>query len=180
MLSRSIQREPTLSTQAPRRKPELQILLGFLHDSEIHDILKTQRRRRQPFGKLAARHHGLHGGVLADAWAHHFATAGAIETSRRWLTDTPTATSMLQRRQIWQFQLLPWCRRGDVVVCATTRVALKRAVRFAWRAMEPPTAFALVSPEALRVALDRHVPWSAMRALLQEGRPPTASEEEAA
>jgi len=64
---------------------------------------------------------------------------------------------MLNRRQAWQFHLLPVGRRPELEM-ATTAETLVRSVNFSARTLDEPVHFILAERQQLREFLMKHYP----------------------
>src|SRR5690606_2703588 len=87
------------------------------------------------------------------------------------LAIDPTIHGMLDRREAWQFELLPICRDGELLIVATSPERLARAAAFARQRLIGPLRIILVDRTQLRAALMTHYRWDAMRTHERGSRP---------
>ena len=138
---------------------QLLIEQGVLTDTQVRHILSVQKESHRPFGDLAERLYGVDPRAIEDAWVEQYVrTVGVVD-----LDDVKVDTDclrILNRRQAWQFKLLPTNRdeqTGDLNV-ATSPQDLVRAVNFSARKIDEPVYFMLAEREQLRDFLMRHYP----------------------
>jgi len=138
---------------------QLLIEQGVLTDPQVRHILSVQKESHRPFGDLAERLYGVDPRAIEDAWVEQYVrTVGVVD-----LDDVKVDTDclrILNRRQAWQFKLLPTNRdeqTGDLNV-ATSPQDLVRAVNFSARKIDEPVYFMLAEREQLRDFLMRHYP----------------------
>jgi MshEN domain len=146
--------------QSPRMG-ELLVTAGVLTAQQVNDILEQQRDCGRPFGDLAERMFGIKPEVVEKAWIEQyltFQTEVDLETQR---IDVEVLR-VLNRRQAWQFHLLPIRRENDELIVATSRQRLPRAVNFAWRRLHDPVFFLIAQRPQLEHFLMQHYPWPAM------------------
>jgi type IV pilus assembly protein PilB len=131
---------------------------GVLSGEQVSQILQEQALRHRPFGVLAEEMFHVCPRILQEAWAEQYETDAQRLDPRNEAAD-PRAVCLVNRRQAWQFRLLPLrYEDGDLVVCST-RAHLPRALNFAYRHLSPSCSFALADPDHLGEALQRHYPW---------------------
>jgi hypothetical protein len=136
---------------------QLLVEQGVLSDVQVEHLLKVQKESGRPFGDLAERIYGISPKAVEDAWVEQYIrTAGLVD-----LSDVKVETDclrLLNRRQAWQFRVLPTNReQGDLNV-ATTPQNLVRAVNFATRSLDEPVYFMLAEHQQLREFLMKHYP----------------------
>ena len=137
---------------------QLLVEQGVLTGQQVRHILKVQKMSHRPFGDLAERLFGVDPRAVEDAWVEQYLrVTGTVD-----LRDTQPDTEclrMLNRRQAWQFHMLP-LRRDDnnAIQMATTADHLVRSVNFASRKFAEPVHFLIVSRRQLREFLMRHYP----------------------
>ncbi|MFG0328676.1 MAG: hypothetical protein ACF8PN_02150 [Phycisphaerales bacterium] len=143
------------------RLGELLVRFGALTEQEVQRVLDEQQDTGRPFGEIAERRFGLSSSQIEAAWAEQFAQiTQRIDPQSEEIC--PQALQLVNRRQAWQFQLLPIRRDGREFMVATTVENLPRAARFfAWRLGEP-VYFVLCDDDALEAALRRHYPIEGM------------------
>lgn len=136
---------------------ELLVEQGVLNREQVGHILKVQKMSHRPFGDLAERLYGIDPKAVEDAWVEQYIrTAGVID-----LEDQEVETEclrLLNRRQAWQFHLLPLNRNDETLSIATSPENLVRSVNFATRALEEPVHFLLAEHQQLREFLMKHYP----------------------
>lgn len=131
---------------------------GVLSRDQVAEILAEQRLSHRPFGDLAERLFGVDGRVIEDAWVRQYAAFAGV-TDLRTVKVEAAALRLLNRRQAWQFKMLPLGKdeQGEVHV-ATDEEHLVRAVNFASRAIDDSVMFVLAESVQLRVFLMRYYP----------------------
>jgi MSHA biogenesis protein MshE len=146
------------------RMGELLVQAGVLTEPQVKEILETQRKTGRPFGDLAERLFEVPTESIEQAWVEQylqFGTAVDLESQR---IDVEVLR-VINRRQAWQFKLLPMRYEADELVMATTPNDFKRAVNFAWRKLSDPIYFVLSQRPQLEQFLQTHYPWPAMEQL---------------
>ena len=74
----------------------------------------------------------------------------------------PEILSVIERRQAWQFRLIPVRQEGDEIVFVTTVDDLARALRFAGWRVPGPCTFCICDRDTLATALNIHYPIEGM------------------
>src|SRR5438128_359738 len=93
---------------------QLLIEQGVLTDVQVQHILKVQRESHRPFGDLAERLFGINPRAVEDAWVEQYVRTVGVVDLEQVRIDTD-ALRTLNRRQAWQFHLLPANRdEGDL------------------------------------------------------------------
>lgn len=144
-----------LSPTGGLRIGDLLLAQGALTPAQVEHILLVQKTTGRPFGDLAERLYGVAPDVVEGAWVRQFAAASpAVDLS----AESPSAVclSLVDRRQAWQFRLLPLCRVGEHLRLATAAGSLVRAVNFSARHFDEPVDVFLASEGDLNAALMRH------------------------
>lgn len=155
--------EPRSLRHGAMRLGDLLVKMSVLTKAQRDSVLEAQRQDHKPFGVLAEEMFGVSPSAVERAWAKQYAQLACIVDPRQ-LPVGEEAIAAVNRRQAWQFRVLPIEFSGDELVVATTEECLPRAMRFmAWRA-EMPVSFVLSEPEALGEALCKHHPMAGMRA----------------
>ena len=130
---------------------------GVLTADQVAHILTVQKASHRPFGDLAERLYGIAPEAVEDAWVEQYIrTAGTID-----LEDQEIETDclrLLNRRQAWQFHLLPLSREDGSVSKATSASDLVRSVNFATRTIDEPVYFLIAERHQLREFLMKHYP----------------------
>lgn len=136
---------------------ELLVEQGVLSRRQVEHILKVQKMSHRPFGDLAERLYGIDPKAVEDAWVEQYIRlAGVVD-----LEDQEIETDclrMLNRRQAWQFHVLPLNREEQAVSVATSAENLVRSVNFATRTFDEPVHFLIAERQQLREFLMKHYP----------------------
>lgn len=136
---------------------QLLVEQGALSDVQVQHILKVQKQCGRPFGDLAERLYGISPKAIEDAWVEQYIrTAGVVDLEE--IEVEKDCLRLLNRRQAWQFHLLPTTRDQGELSVATTPQNLVRAVNFATRSFDEPVYFMLAEHEQLRAFLMKHYP----------------------
>jgi hypothetical protein len=136
---------------------QLLIEQGVLKPEQVAHILKVQKASHRPFGDLAERLYGIDPQAVEDAWVEQYTrTAGVVDLSDvRFDAD---CLRVINRRQAWQFHLLPTHREGDQLHIATDAENLVRAVNFSSRRIDQAVFFLVAERQQLREFLMKHYP----------------------
>jgi hypothetical protein len=136
---------------------ELLVEQGTLTREQVRHILKVQKMSHRPFGDLAERLFGIDPKAVEDAWVEQYLrVAGVVD-----LEDHQVETECLRtlnRRQAWQFHLLPINRDDQAMNVATSAENLVRSVNFATRKLSEPVHFLIAERQQLREFLMKHYP----------------------
>ncbi|HVT88045.1 MAG TPA: hypothetical protein VHD56_04265 [Tepidisphaeraceae bacterium] len=136
---------------------QLLVEQGVLSDVQVEHVLKIQKETGRPFGDLAERLYGISPKAVEDAWVEQYVrTVGVVD-----LDDVKVETDclrLLNRRQAWQFHMLPTNREEQELSVATSPEGLVRAVNFATRSIDEPVYFMLAERQQLREFLMKHYP----------------------
>jgi hypothetical protein len=136
---------------------ELLVEQGVLTDRQVDHILAVQKVSHRPFGDLAERLFGIDPKAVEDAWVEQYVrTAGQIDLEEQEV-DTD-CLRLLNRRQAWQFHLLPLNRQDNSLSMATSPEDLVRSVNFATRKFDEPVHFLIARRRQLREFLMKHYP----------------------
>ena len=136
---------------------QLLIEQGVLTESQVDHILKVQKMSHRPFGDLAERLFGIDAKAVEDAWVEQYVRlAGVVDLDEQRI-DTD-CLRLLNRRQAWQFHLLPLNREQDDLHMATSPQDLVRAVNFSGRKLDEPVNFVVAERDQLREFLMKHYP----------------------
>jgi hypothetical protein len=135
---------------------QLLIEQGVLTQTQVAHILKVQKMSHRPFGDLAERLYGINPRAVEDAWVEQYLRmVGTVD-----LDDVEIETEclrLLNRRQAWQFHLLPLGRKAELEM-ATSADNLVRSVNFASRSIDEPVHFLIAERQQLREFLMKHYP----------------------
>ena len=130
---------------------------GVLTDKQVQHILQVQKVSHRPFGDLAERLYGIDPQAVEDAWVEQYVrTVGVVDLDE--IEVETECLRTLNRRQAWQFHLLPLNRPSDGLQMATSAENLVRSVNFATRAIEEPVHFLIAERSQLREFLMKHYP----------------------
>jgi hypothetical protein len=136
---------------------ELLVEQGALTRAQVQHILKVQKVSQRPFGDLAERLYGINPRAVEDAWVQQYnRIAGVIDLDE--IEIDTECLRLLNRRQAWQFHLLPLNREDDSLNMATCADELVRGVNFATRSIDEPVHFIIAERAQLREFLMKHYP----------------------
>ncbi len=136
---------------------QLLVEQGVLSESQVEHILKVQKMSHRPFGDLAERLFGIDAKAVEDAWVEQYVRMAGIVDLDEQQIDTD-CLRMLNRRQAWQFHLLPLNREREDLHMATSAQDLIRAVNFSGRKLDEPVNFMVAERDQLRDFLMKHYP----------------------
>ena len=139
------------------RLGELLIEQGILTDSQVNHILAVQKASQRPFGDLAERLYGIDPKAIEDAWVEQYRRIAGVVDLDEQLIDIGCLRT-LNRRQAWQFRMLPMHRNETEICVASDADSLVRAVNFATRSFEEPVFFQLAERQQLLGFLMKHYP----------------------
>lgn len=143
------------------RLGDLLVRRGVLTEAQRDAVLEYQQTTGRPFGELAERLFGVDESAVEEAWAEQYAGLAQRVDPRSERVEAD-ALRLIDRRQAWQFRLLPLrIEAGELMAC-TTQVHLVRALRFAGWHIRRPCYFVLSDPLALWEALQRYYPLEGM------------------
>src|SRR5688500_10179127 len=118
---------------------QLLIEQGVLTEAQVAHILKVQKISHRPFGDLAERLYGINPKAVEDAWVEQYLRiAGVVDLSEQEVETE--CLRLLNRRQAWQFHLLPLNRKENLHM-ATDADNLVRSVNFSARKLDEPVHF---------------------------------------
>ena len=135
---------------------QLLVEQGVLTEAQVNHILKVQKISHRPFGDLAERLYGINPKAVEDAWVEQYLRVAGVVDLEDVQIDTE-CLRLLNRRQAWQFHLLPLSRRPELEM-ATTPESLVRSVNFAARTVDEPVHFLVAERQQLREFLMKHYP----------------------
>ena len=154
-----IQQEADLSS--PRKGipiGELLIQQGVLTGRQVRHILNIQKVSHRPFGDLAERLYGVDPKVVEDAWVEQYVAEAGV-TDLEELDFDQKCLRVLNRRQAWQFQVLPVAHDEQLNLnVATDAKGLVRAVNFASRRIDESVFMLVAERDQLREFLMKHYP----------------------
>ncbi|MBX3321798.1 MAG: hypothetical protein KF757_02275 [Phycisphaeraceae bacterium] len=139
------------------RLGELLVEQGLLTDEQRRQILLAQEEHGRPFGVVAEEMFGIDARSVEQAWAVQFSQMA------EWMDPTveaasPDALAAIDRRQAWQFRIVPLRFEGRELVVATDTPGLPRAMRFVGWRIPHPCRFVLSNPETLDAAIRMYYP----------------------
>jgi hypothetical protein len=130
---------------------------GVLTQKQVNHILKVQKVSARPFGDLAERLYGIDPRAIEDAWVEQYLRIAGITDLDDVEIDTD-CLRLLNRRQAWQFQMLPANRQPDGLNVATSADDLVRAVNFSTHSFSEPVHMLIAERKQLREFLMKHYP----------------------
>lgn len=136
---------------------------GVITDAQRNAALRQQRATGRPFGEIVEELFGVEQAAIEAAWAEQYATITRTVDPRREKAE-PDALRLIERRQAWQFRVLPLRMDGDELVVCTTADNLVRALKFTGWRLGLPCYFVLSDAMALGEALMKHYPLPGMTA----------------
>jgi hypothetical protein len=152
--------EAALSKRTQKGIPigELLVQQGVLTERQVQHILAVQKSSNRPFGDLAERLYGISPKLVEDAWVvQYVASVGKADLEE--LDFDEQCLRMLNRRQAWQFHLLPVHRDEQFNLnMATDEQNLVRAVNFSSRRIDESIHMLVAEREQLREFLMKHYP----------------------
>lgn len=143
------------------RLGDLLVKKGVMTPAQRDAVLDYQRLTSRPFGELAEKLYGVREAVIEQAWAEQYATI-ARQLDPRTESVDPEVLPLIDRRQAWQFKMLPLRYDAKELMVCTTAQHLVRALRFAGWKIRAQCYFVLAEPLALGEALTRHYPMAGM------------------
>ncbi len=143
------------------RLGDLLVRKGVLTDAQRLCVLEYQHFTGRPFGEIAEKLYGVSPAAVEDAWAFQYSTIAPQVDARTEEVD-PEALRLIDRRQAWQFRLLPLRYDGRELMVCTTPEHLVRAMKFAGWKLIDACYFVLAQPLSLGEALVRHYPIAGM------------------
>jgi hypothetical protein len=129
-------------------------------------VLDAQKTRGGPFGVIAEEMFGVSPNAVERAWAEQYASFAPTIDPRTYPVQS-RALEVVNRRQAWQFKLLPLELRADrygnpMMLACTTQEHLVRALRFTGWKVGHQCQFVLAQPLALGEAMCDHYPMAGM------------------
>lgn len=136
---------------------QLLVEQGVLSEKQVRHILNIQRVSHRPFGDLAERLYGVSPEAVEDAWVEQYVRMAGVVDLRELQVDLDCLRE-INRRQAWQFHLLPINRDEQMLNIATSPGNLVRAVNFSARRLDEPVCVLLADRQQLREFLMEHYP----------------------
>lgn len=144
------------------RLGEVLVSKGVLTVGQCAAIEAAQARRARPFGVLAEEMFGVDPGSVESAWAQQFAASSERVDVRRY-EPAVACLELIERRQAWQFGVLPIDFSHGLLRLATTPEHLLRAMRFVNWKLTPECQLILTEPVWLEESLSRYYPMPGAR-----------------
>ena len=136
---------------------QLLIEQGVLTSTQVQHILKVQKISHRPFGDLAERLFGISPQAVEDAWVQQYLRmVGTIDLDAQKFDEQ--CLRLLNRRQAWQFHMLPMGKDAENVNIATSAESLVRAVNFSAKKLDEPVYFQIAERQQLKEFLMKHYP----------------------
>ena len=136
---------------------QLLVEQGVLTPQQVRHVLQVQKLSHRPFGDLAERLYDVDPRAVEDAWVEQYLrTAGTVDLTG--IDVDEECLRLLNRRQAWQFHLLPTHRAGEHLHVATDAENLIRAVNFSSRRIDEAVYFLIAERQQLREFLMKHYP----------------------
>jgi hypothetical protein len=136
---------------------QLLIEQGVLTSTQVQHILKVQKISHRPFGDLAERLFGISPQAVEDAWVQQYLRmVGTIDLDEQKFDEQ--CLRLLNRRQAWQFHMLPMGKDAENVNVATSAESLVRAVNFSAKKLDEPVYFQIAERQQLKEFLMKHYP----------------------
>jgi hypothetical protein len=136
---------------------ELLVEQGVLTAQQVQHILEVQRASHRPFGDLAERLYGVSPEAIEDAWVQQYIRIAGVFDLNQQQVDVD-CLRLINRRQAWQFHMLPTNRHDDNLNIATDAEHLVRAVNFVARRLDEPVCILIAHRDQLREFLMQHYP----------------------
>lgn len=154
--------QPMARSSVMTRLGDLLVTQGLLTPSQRDQIVGIQQRCGRPFGVLAEETFGLSSRQIEAAWVVQFA---AMTERVVPLTEDVErlAQRTVNRRQAWQFRVVPLRHEGGELVLATTPKNVARALRFVERSLACRCVVVLAEESDLIDALEKWYPMAGAR-----------------
>lgn len=158
--------------QNPIRLGDLLVSHGILSVDERDRVLEVQRDSGGAFGAIAEKLFHISPAAVERAWAEQVAEwAPRVNASKAKVQAA--ALAMIDRRQAWQFRVLPLKLSEEGLVICTTQESLVKALKFTGWRISAECQFVLAKLDDLGAALEKHYPMSGMSTkVLVEARTP--------
>jgi hypothetical protein len=136
---------------------ELLMEQGVLTPRQVEHILRVQKESHRPFGDLAERLYGISPQAVEDAWVQQYIRmTGTIDLDDQKFDEQ--CLRLLNRRQAWQFHMLPMHRGEENLNIATSAGDLVRAINFSTKKFDEPIYFQIAERKQLKDFLMKHYP----------------------
>jgi len=142
----------------PVRIGQILIEQGVLSEQQVFEIAEAQATHRKPFGVLAEEMFDVTVDSIEQAWVEQYARfTGSLDLENEQVDVD--VLKLLNRRQAWQFEMLPLRLVGDgELLVAASRHRLARAVTFAAQHIDAAVYFRIADSKQLRLFLQKHYP----------------------
>jgi len=149
------------------RLGDLLVARGVINETQRQRILAAQANSARPFGVIAEDLFGVDPQGIEQAWASQYASmADKVDPRKCW--PAPDVLQLIERRQAWQFGLIPVRQDGPVLECVTAPDYLARAMRFAGWRVPMDCSFSICDRANLATALGIHYPIEGLDAAFVE------------
>lgn len=147
------------------RLGDLLVQLGALTREQCEAVVNEQRRSGRPIGVVAEKMFGVAADVIERAWAEQYAAiARRVDPmTERYDLD---ALGQINKRQAWQFKVIPIRFDGREIIVCTTTANLPRALRFTSRQIGHACTLVTCDEARLIDALERFYPLAGARETL--------------
>lgn len=136
---------------------QLLVQQGVLTERQVQHILQVQKVSHRPFGDLAERLFGVSPEVIEDTWVQQYVrNAGIVDLDEHEVDIN--CLRLINRRQAWQFHVLPLHRDEHGLAAATDATSLIRAINFSTRRLDDAVCFLIAERQQLREFLMKHYP----------------------
>lgn len=142
---------------------DLLVRNGVMTPAQRDQVLRAQADRGGPFGAIAEEMFGVSPAAVESAWAEQYANL-APRVDPRTYNVNPRVLEVINRRQAWQFTLMPLDVQGKDLIATTTQENLSRALKFAGWRLGHGVQFLISEPMALGEALCKYYPMGGMSA----------------
>jgi ribosomal protein L16/L10AE len=130
------------------RLGEVLVEQGVLTRDQVEAVLEQQQLAAKPFGLLAELLFDVSQEQIERAWAEQYRQlAPTCQLDDNLFSES--AIGIVNRRQAWQFRILPVRHEGSELVIATTVEHLAKALKFVSRRLPVPCQFIIVDAKTL-------------------------------
>ncbi len=147
----------------PSRLGHILVEQGVLTGEQVLEVLEQQGLRRRPFGEIAERLFGVDPADVEQAWATQYSHM-AEQVDLTCESPESSVLDRIERRQAWQFRVVPIRVEDNGLVLATSRQNLPRALRFSNRCLVCEASLVIAGESDLMAALQRFYPMAQLDA----------------